>query len=54
VADADRDFIKIEWSEPKDGGSPITGYVVERLDASNPNAKWTPVNRTPVKVNGSG
>ena len=50
IVDADRDFIDIEWNAPKDGGSPITGYIVERLDKSKPNADWAPVTRQPIKV----
>ena len=47
VADAARDFIDIEWKAPFNGGSPITGYIVERLDCSKPNADWQPLTRTP-------
>ncbi|XP_067934437.1 twitchin-like [Watersipora subatra] len=49
LADADRNFIDIEWDAPNDGGSPITGYIVERLDKSKPSANWQPVTRSPIK-----
>jgi hypothetical protein len=33
VADYDSDFVQLEWKRPEnDGGSPITGYVVEKKD----------------------
>lgn len=37
----------LEWSPPfSDGGSPVTGYFVERKDQYS--ARWTRVNRVPV------
>ena len=36
------------WEPPvSDGGSPITGYIIERADLSG--TRWLPVNKTPVK-----
>ena len=33
IADYDSDFVQLEWKRPEtDGGSPITGYVVEKKD----------------------
>uniref|UniRef100_A0ABK8F4T1 Twitchin n=1 Tax=Anopheles gambiae TaxID=7165 RepID=A0ABK8F4T1_ANOGA len=32
IKDYDRDYVELEWKAPEnDGGSPITGYVVEKL-----------------------
>lgn len=46
--DSDKDFIKIHWSAPRStGGSPITGYDVERCGIHS--GRWKKVNRTPVK-----
>ncbi|XP_072180962.1 twitchin-like [Diadema setosum] len=37
----------LEWNRPfSDGGSPITGYIVERKDQYS--SRWMRVNRTPV------
>ena len=41
------DSMTLTWSPPKtDGGSPITGYVVERREPGRTG--WTVVNRAPV------
>lgn len=47
VKDSDRSFIKIGWTKPKsDGGSPITGYHVER---KNPKTgKFERINLKPI------
>lgn len=56
LADADRDFILIEWIKPYDGGSPIKGYLVQKREAASKKekttqqAEWTTVTRNPVKV----
>lgn len=40
VTDWDRDYVDLKWTPPsKDGGSPITGYVIEKREKGNP--KWT-------------
>ena len=42
VVDQDRDHIKIKWEPPEnDGGSPITGYEVERKEPKG--NRWTKV-----------
>jgi len=48
VTDSGKDFIAIKWDPPKkDGGSPITGYNIERKDPKT--GKWTKVNHEPLK-----
>lgn len=33
IEDYDKDFVKLKWDKPEnDGGSPITGYVIEKKD----------------------
>ena len=45
VTDQYKDFIVIEWDKPdNDGGSPITGYVVEKREASR--KMWTGISET--------
>lgn len=42
-----QDFVELSWSPPEvDGGSPITGYQLERLDMSG--RSWLPVSREPI------
>ncbi|XP_011700590.1 PREDICTED: twitchin isoform X1 [Wasmannia auropunctata] len=37
VVDYDRDFVELQWSRPEeDGGSPITGYIIEKRDKYSP------------------
>jgi len=39
--------VSLSWKVPtSDGGSHITGYLVERLDLSSPNPEWKRVSRT--------
>ncbi|XP_046554801.1 titin-like [Haliotis rubra] len=48
-SDVDRTAVTFSWSPPKsDGGSPLTGYILERREASRP--KWTPLDRVEPKV----
>lgn len=33
IKDFDKDFVELGWDKPKtDGGSPITGYIIEKKD----------------------
>lgn len=47
ASDIAKDAVTLTWYEPdEDGGSPITGYWVERFE---PDAdKWIKCNKTPV------
>ena len=49
AVDADKDFIKIRWQQPRsNGGSRITGYDVERRE--HMTGRWTKISRNPVPV----
>ena len=49
VSDSHYDFITIVWTPPKkDGGSPITGYNVERYDART--SRWAKITTEPISV----
>lgn len=38
ITDYDKDFVELAWKKPEsDGGSPITGYIIEKRDKFNPN-----------------
>ncbi|CAH1969101.1 unnamed protein product [Acanthoscelides obtectus] len=38
IIDYDKDFVELKWDKPEsDGGSPITGYIIEKRDKFNPN-----------------
>lgn len=42
--------VKLAWQPPPyDGDSPITGYIIERVDLSGEN--WYPVNKEPITGN---
>uniref|UniRef100_A0A8C3GG30 Titin n=1 Tax=Cairina moschata TaxID=8855 RepID=A0A8C3GG30_CAIMO len=46
VYDITENAATVSWTLPKsDGGTPITGYVLERREASG---KWVRVNKTPI------
>ncbi|XP_072047556.1 myomesin-3-like [Amphiura filiformis] len=48
VSNIDATQMTVSWTPPEsDGGSPITGYYVERKDTTS--SKWVKVNKTPVK-----
>lgn len=37
--DWDRDFVELKWTPPaKDGGAPITGYLIEKKEVGT--TKW--------------
>jgi len=41
-------FVCLSWMPPEsDGGSPITGYILERLDISG--RSWLPVTPQAIK-----
>lgn len=45
------DHIKVAWKKPKDnGGSEITGYVVEKMDMDS--GQWIPAGEVFMRVNG--
>lgn len=47
AVDQSRDFITIQWTAPRDdGGSPLEGYDVERMDE---RGKWVKVHKVPVR-----
>jgi titin len=47
VTDVSSSHISLAWDEPsKDGGSPITGYYVERRQPFS--TRWTRVNKKPI------
>ncbi|XP_037720926.1 twitchin isoform X30 [Drosophila subpulchrella] len=38
IKDFDKDFVDLEWSRPEsDGGSPISGYIIEKRDKYSPD-----------------
>lgn len=45
VSDVTKTGCKVKWEKPEDdGGKPITGYLVEKLDKST--GRWVPVGRS--------
>ena len=48
VANIDTSSIHLEWTPPRhDGGSPITGYVIEKRDTVS--ERWMKVTKAPLK-----
>ncbi len=40
VTNKDKDFISVSWeSPPADGGSPVTGYIIEMRSSKDPKYK---------------
>ena len=49
VVDRNRTFIELKWEPPtNDGGSPITGYDIERKDPKS--SRWVKINKVPLQV----
>lgn len=47
VSDVTKNGAKVKWEKPDDdGGKPITGYVLEKLDKAT--GRWMPVGKTPA------
>lgn len=45
VDDITKNGCKLKWEKPEDdGGKPITGYAVEKLDKAT--GRWVPIGRT--------
>ena len=45
ISDVTKNGAKLKWEKPEDdGGKPVTGYIVEKLDKAT--GKWVPVGRT--------
>lgn len=42
IKDYDTDFVELKWDPPvRDGGAPISGYIVEKKDKYSP--EWLPI-----------
>lgn len=45
VHDLTKNSCRLKWKAPEDdGGKPITGYVIEKMDKDN--GRWVPAGRT--------
>ncbi|XP_013785867.1 twitchin-like, partial [Limulus polyphemus] len=52
IEDYDKDFVKLKWKPPtEDGGSPLTGYVVEKKDKYNCSFSLLDVPGAPQNMN---
>ncbi|XP_041468950.1 twitchin-like isoform X3 [Lytechinus variegatus] len=50
ISEVGKDFASITWTKPDDdGGSQVTGYIVEKTEAGA--ERWAPVNLNPVPMN---
>jgi len=44
----DRNLVQLKWTSPRDdGGSPVTGYIVEKYEKRG-GGDWSQVNSVPV------
>ena len=49
IADWDKDHVKLKWEPPlKDGGAPITGYIIEKKEKGSP--RWVKAADVPGNV----
>ena len=49
VENIQSDNVSLTWSKPqRDGGTPITGYIVEKREKGQPESAWTKTSHKPV------
>lgn len=52
ITDWDKDHVDLQWPAPKnDGGSPITGYIVQKKEKGSPY--WVNAVHVPAGQNGT-